>query len=137
WLRGRIRRRVVRRRKCDSARDGWSRAARSVVFVVRDHRRRDIWIRAVGRDPQYYFISVSDPRDRIVGLADYLDDDSRPAAGRLDRADARERRRFMAEQRARRDRDASARQLDPELATVRAEIDRWSGPAESEMDFES
>src|ERR1035441_5495091 len=134
WLRARVGTRLRRRCECDRARDRRSRATRGVV--MNDHRGRDIRVRARGCDPQHYFISASQPRDRVVGLAYNLDDDSRPAAGRLDRAHARNWRRFIAEQRARRDRDSRACQLDPEFAAVRAEIERWSGAAESEMDFQ-
>src|SRR5208282_1913174 len=93
--------------------------------IVNNDRSRDIWIRAGGCDSQHNFISVFEPCDRVVGLANYLDHDSRLAI-RLDRADAGDRRRFVTEQRARRDRDMSARQFDPEFAAVRAEIEGWS-----------
>ncbi len=87
----------------DRTRDGWGRAPRRVV--VNDDRRGEIRIGAGGRDPQHDFISVAEPRDRVVGFADHLDHDSR-AAVRLDRADARRSARPPAEQRARRNRDA-------------------------------
>ncbi len=93
WRRERNRTRILRRRERDRARDGRGRAPRNVV--VNDDRRRDIRIRAGGRDPQHDFVSVAEPRDRVVGLADHLDDDSR-AAVRLDRANAQDRRRLIS-----------------------------------------
>lgn len=111
-------------------RDRWGRAAWRIV--VNDNRCREIWIGASGRDPQHDFVSVFEPCDRVVGFSDYLDDDS-CAALRLDRADAYDRRRFLSEQRPRRNRDTRVREFDPEFSAVRTEIEPWSWTAESEM----
>jgi hypothetical protein len=77
--------------------------------------------------------------DCVVRLADHLDDDLRFARTVLsiDRAHAFDRRDLVAEQRTRRNCDASKWELDPELIAVRAEIKSRNGAVEFKMKFES
>src|SRR6266404_6468916 len=90
--------------------------------VMHDDWRRDIWIGARRCDSENDLSRES--RDCIVGLADHLDDDLRSAGTILciDRAHALDRRDLVAEQRTRRNRDASRWKIDPELIAVRAQI---------------
>src|SRR5258707_2964828 len=64
WLRERSGTWIFRWRKCNSARGRRGRAPRR---VVNDDRCGDIWVGAGCGDSQNYFVSVAEPRDRVVG----------------------------------------------------------------------